>query len=366
MLAALLLLGLLAGGPAANAGLRTAPVIPSLEGPTGEHVREIAASGAALGNSPDVFAKVGDSITESGSFLQDLACEEPAWGRWGALAATRDYYGADVFPRRYTSVYCGLANSFSRASAAAVSGWSAANALLPLDHPPAGCAAISALSCEYRLLHPSVALVMYGTNDVESYSPEAYRANLEAIVERSLSAGVIPVLSTIPPRLDHKRRNALVRRFNRIVAAVASEAQVPLWNYWRSLQSPRLVHSGISADGVHPSIYGGCEPPLGCRSIDFTPHGLRYGYNQRNLGALRVLDRIRAALEESSGGLTFRGGGTAPDVVGLGRCRVALDAGFVRRSADRGTLGGLRQRRRQKPPEVGPWSPAPCFTAAGT
>lgn len=263
-------------------------MIPSVRGPVGEHVREIAAAGATLGNFPDVFAKVGDSITESGSFLQDVACADPAWGRWSSLAPTVTYYRAHVFPRRYTSVYCGIADSFSRASATAVAGWSAASALAPLDDPPAGCAGISALSCEYRLMQPSVALVMYGTNDIESYTPRAYAENLHAIVDRSITVGVIPVLSTIPPRLDGKHRNGLAQRFNRIVVTIAASERIPVWNYWRSLQAPGVVHSGISGDGVHPNIAG--------ESLDFTRRGLRYGYNRRNLGALRVLDRIRSTL----------------------------------------------------------------------
>jgi hypothetical protein len=279
------------------AGLRTTPVIPPLAGDTGENVRTIFAAGLAVGNEPDVFAKVGDSITESGSFLQGLACEEPAWGRWAALDDTRGFFGLHTFPSRYTSVWCGRANSFSRASATAVSGWDAADALaVPMRDPPAGCAGLSPLACEYRLLRPSVALVMYGTNDLESFSADAYELNLTAIVERSLEGGVVPVLSTIPPRTDGKHRNRRVIRFNRRVLAVAKAYRVPLWNYWRSLQDPRAVNHGISDDGVHPNLYGGCEAPLGCRPLDFTRRGLRYGYNRRNLGALRVLDRLRAVL----------------------------------------------------------------------
>jgi hypothetical protein len=288
---------LAAPAPAAADGLRTTPVVPPLAGNTAEHVRAIFTTGAALGNNVDVFAKVGDSITESGSFLQDLACMDPAWGRWSALDEARGFYGVHTFPRGYTSVWCERANSFSRASAAAVTGWDAADALAaPMHDPPAGCAGVSPLTCEYRLLRPSVALIMFGTNDVESFDADAYEANLAAIAERSEQAGVIPVLSTIPPRADRKHRNPLVTRFNRRVLAVADEYRVPVWNYWRSLQGPDMVGHGIGDDGVHPSLYGGCEPPLGCRPLDFTRRGLRYGYNQRNLGALRVLDRLRAVL----------------------------------------------------------------------
>jgi hypothetical protein len=165
-----------------------------------------------------------------------------------------------------------------------------------MHDPPAGCAGLSALACEYRLLRPTVALVMYGTNDLESFGADAYELNLTAIVERSLDAGVVPILSTIPPRADRKRRNPRVVRFNRRVLAVAKANHVPLWNYWRSLQDPKTVNRGISDDGIHPNLYGGCEPPLGCRPLDFTRRGLRYGYNRRNLGALRVLDRLRDEL----------------------------------------------------------------------
>jgi hypothetical protein len=104
---------------------------------------------------------------------------------------------------------------------------------------------------------------------------------------------VIPVLSTIPPRLDSERYGRRVGVFNRRIAAVAREGRVPLWNYWRSLHGSTMVNHGISDDGIHPNIYGDCRPPLGCRSVDFTAAGLRFGYDQRNLGALRVLDRLR-------------------------------------------------------------------------
>lgn len=49
-----------------------------------------------------------------------------------------------------------------------------------------------------------------------------------------------------------------------------------------------MIHAGVAADGVHPNI--------AASSIDFTRRGLRYGYNRRNLGALRVLAALRDRL----------------------------------------------------------------------
>ena len=51
---------------------------------------------------------------------------------------------------------------------------------------------------------------------------------------------------------------------------------------------PGVPLGGLSRDGVHPSVL--CPP---CTAIDFRPVGLRQGYALRNLGALRVLDRLR-------------------------------------------------------------------------
>jgi hypothetical protein len=297
-----LLVALATPATAGAAGLRTTPVIPPLQGRSAEMAREIYTAGLEAGNSPDVFAKVGDSITESSSFLQELACGPPAWGRWSALEATRNYYGLHTFPPSFTSVWCERANSFSRASATAVSGWDAADAITaPMDDPRPGCRGLAPLECEFALVNPSVALIMYGTNDVESFTPEAYEDNLSALVVRSATAGVVPVLSTIPPRTDSRERNRRVIAFNRVVLRVAHSFHVPVWNYWRSLQGERMVNHGMGEDGVHPNLYGGCEEPRGCRPLDFTRRGLRYGYNQRNLGALRVLDRLRAVLGESDG-----------------------------------------------------------------
>ena len=39
---------------------------------TAAHVREVFRAGASAGLRPDVFAKLGDSITESGSYLKDI------------------------------------------------------------------------------------------------------------------------------------------------------------------------------------------------------------------------------------------------------------------------------------------------------
>jgi hypothetical protein len=82
-----------------------------------------------------------------------------------------------------------------------------------------------------------------------------------------------------------------VARFNAEIAALAENRALPLWNFWRQMVEPGVPDQGLSDDGVHPSAL--CPP---CTAIDFRPAGLRYGYDLRNLGALRVLDRLRHRL----------------------------------------------------------------------
>jgi len=286
------LLAALVPASAGAAGWRGAPVTPSLDGKVGETVRAIAADGRSKGNQAAVFAKIGDSISESGSFLQDMACVRPRFGRYARLASTWRFYRQETFPSSYTSVYCGVADSFSRASAAAVSGWTTTDLLRPPPDPPPGCADVAAVSCELKLLHPAVALIMIGTNDTSQRSPGAFEKNLERVVAAVRVAGTVPVLSTIPPRtFPPASAGRKVPAFNARIAAVARRNGLPLWNFWRQLTAPGVPNDGLDADGLHPSLT--CPP---CDSTDFNRAGLKQGYTLRNLGALLVLARLRPLL----------------------------------------------------------------------
>lgn len=243
--------------------------------PVAQHVRQIFTVGQVLGNQPDVFAKVGDSITVADVFLSpigeglyDLTDE------YAHLQSVIDHYSA-------AQVRAGSINSFNNSSLAAGVGWSAFAALDRAYAPP-GCTK-TPLECEYEALKPSVALIMFGTNDVGYRSTEEYRADLKRLVETSLQMGVIPVLSTIPPRPDIPHR---VTQFNTVVSEITASYQIPLWDYYTPMLA--LPNSGLTFDLVHPSSppnrYGG--------AADFHPQNLRYGYVVRNLTALQTLHSV--------------------------------------------------------------------------
>jgi hypothetical protein len=283
---ALLALGSVFSHEAAAAEWEELPVVPALGPGITSHLEKVAGRGVRFGNSPAVFAKIGDSITASPSFLQALACQSPRLGEWSGLRGTLEFFGTTSLPRGTEEAQCPVSNSYSRLGVAAVPGWRAADALLPLESPPE-CQGLPAVTCELQLLHPSVALIMFGTNDLEDFTAIQFRRDLARLAWLVSSAGTIPVISTIPPRARWPFSQR-VARFNAEIAALAENRALPLWNFWRQLVGPGVPNRGLSEDGVHPSVL--CPP---CTAIDFRTIGLQQGYALRNLGALRVLDRLR-------------------------------------------------------------------------
>lgn len=260
------------------------PITPSQtnDTPTGvisgisSNVRQIFQRGQQLGNRADVFAKVGDSITASGDFLRPIADGGLILGTYGYLQPVVEYF-SQATARDH--------NSFGSTSVAARAAWTTSDVLNPSLAAPGLCqvGVETPLECEYRLIQPAVALIMFGTNDVHLLDLNAYEANLRRIVEISMDRGVIPVLSTIP---EQPARVGLVAPLNAMIQRVASAYRVPLWHYYEATRN--LPNYGISVDNIHPSV----NPLAPGSAAVFTPDNLGYGYNVRNLTALQVLDAL--------------------------------------------------------------------------
>jgi hypothetical protein len=265
-----------AAAPADTSAPPEASPTPDLDHPYISNItaraREIYQAGRSLGNRPAVFSKVGDSITANDMFLVPIGTGQYNLREYVALQPVIDYYSAEQARDN---------NSFANTSLAATSGWSARHPLDPSVADPVLCGqGESPLVCEYRLVRPSLALIMLGTNDVLEVAPQTYEGWMRLIIELSLERGVIPVLSTIPPYIT-ENGPANVSALNDVVKALALEYQIPLWDYWAALQG--LPDYGLWPDGVHPS-WG--------NPADFTPDNLRYGMAVRNLTALQALDAI--------------------------------------------------------------------------
>jgi hypothetical protein len=237
------------------------------------HARQIFAVGQRLGNRADVFSRVGDSISASSYFLTPIGYGQYDLGEYGYLS------GVIAF---FSQANARAGNSFVNPPLAARGGWSAYNLLDPNSSSKPDCGYETPLVCEYKLVKPAVALIMVGTNDSGSGSPDQFAGNLHQIVQTSIDMGVIPVLSTIPPKRINADQTARVEAFNSVIRATAQQYDVPLWDYWAVMES--APNEGMSADGMHPSV-----PPDGATGR-FSGENLQYGYTLRNLTALQTLN----------------------------------------------------------------------------
>jgi GDSL-like Lipase/Acylhydrolase family len=245
-----------------------------------EHVRQIFSRGQILGNRSNVFSKIGDSISVSRNFLAPFGLGDYNLGEYEELQAVIDYYSV-------ANAYQG--NSFTNISLAATEGWAAWGVLNPTLADTTQCKlGESPLLCEYRLVRPSVALIMYGTNDVGYRSEADYYADLTEIVSMSIENGVVPIISTFPNRPDQADR---VPRFNEIVRQVAEENLIPLMDFYSA--TVNLPNYGLTFDNLHPSAPSSTLGGAG----SFSPTSLQYGYTVRNLLALEALSALMDALD---------------------------------------------------------------------
>ncbi len=238
-------------------------------------IKTIALIGEAHQNNLTVFAKVGDSITVGQRFLYPFGDGKYQLGDHTYLQPVIDAFNQ-------TAVRDG--NSFNNPSVASYVGWAAYNVLSPRSADPYQCeASESPLVCEYRIIQPSIAFIMFGTNDVGYRTEDEYRHDMGEIIKTSMEMGVIPVLFTIPPQPLVSDR---VVAFNAIIRDLAANNNLPLVDYAAAMSD--LPGLGLAYDNVHPSWPPGDEE----LAAYFTSENLRYGYTVRNLLTLQMLDRI--------------------------------------------------------------------------
>lgn len=237
------------------------------------HSRQIFLQGQRLGNRANVFSRVGDSITVTSYFLTPIGLGQYDLGAYGYLSGVIAYF---------SQANARAGNSFVNPPLAAGGGWSAYNLLDPNRSSKPDCGFDTPLVCEYKLVKPSVALIMVGSNDSGSGSADQFAGILRQTVQISIDMGVIPVLSTIPPKRINADQTARVEAFNNVIRAIAQQYDVPLWDYWAVMET--APNEGMSADGLHPSV-----PPDGATGR-FSAENLQYGYTLRNLTALQTLN----------------------------------------------------------------------------
>ena len=232
------------------------PVVPSVS----KAAREIYQRGQANGNNAHAFSKIGDGEISAAWFLTafDLGPDHYDLGPYQDLLPVIEHF----------------AGSFERIGMAAKRGFNTERILDATTTLDAPCVSgESPLTCELRLHRPAFAIISLGTN--QAWEPDEFEAGMRQILEILVAQNVVPILSTKGDNLEGDHR------INQIVACLANEYDLPLWNFWSAIQP--LPNHGLQPDLEHLT-YG---VPDFSNSKD-----METAWTVRNLTALQVLDAV--------------------------------------------------------------------------
>jgi hypothetical protein len=235
------------------------PVIPET---VSQKMKDLYLEGQAGNLNPDAFSKAGDCETYTDYFLAPFDLHERGYslGEYGYLEGVITRYEG----------------SFSRRSLAAERSFSASSLISSLYADKELCKSNEfPLICEIRVHKPAIMLVMLGTNDTSNSSPQKFEENLRKVLENILASKVVPVLATKADNLEGDGS------FNAIIAKLAYEYEVPLWNLWRAMKD--LPGGGLQADQVHHTY---------AKPMFDNPENMLMGWPVRNLTALQVLEKV--------------------------------------------------------------------------
>jgi len=184
---------------------KTWPVIPDVIDPT---LQEVYQRGLALRNDPHAFSIFGDCQARPGEFF-------------GVFETDLELV-ASLSPELQELIK-NFEGSFNRESPTAQDGTTPGSLLWNQWHRGEyGCKfSETPVGCELRIHRPSFVLIQIGTH-FESRNTEYLRK----VILQLLDAGVIPILAT---KADNREKD---ERINRDMAMLASEYDLPLWNFW--------------------------------------------------------------------------------------------------------------------------------------
>ena len=168
-------------------------------------MRALYADGQKAGNNPRAFSKLGDCMTDNAEFLVPLAKGNYDLRQYGGLKPVIDkFFGA---PARQGKPWA--LDSFATPGLSAAGGFNSAGPLDSTWSDPQWC--------------QSVALIMFGTNDVAATELDAYETYLRLIITQTLDRKIVPLLHTFPTRPENPERST---QLNEIVLKVAADAGV--------------------------------------------------------------------------------------------------------------------------------------------
>jgi hypothetical protein len=198
------------------------PVIPNVD----RSLQKVYEHGLSLGNDPQTFSLFGDCQARPDEFF----------GVFETDPTTLLFLSPEM--RETVKIFEG---SFDRESSTAQDG-TTPGALLWIQwhRGEYGCTfAETPVECELRTHRPSFVIIQIGTH-FESRNTEYLRK----IILQLLDEGVVPILAT---KADNREKD---ERINRDMALLASEYDLPLWNFWAAVSN--LPNRGLYTRSDRP------------------------------------------------------------------------------------------------------------------
>lgn len=159
-----------------------------------------------------------------------------------------------------------------------------------------------------KKLNPEAALLMFGTNDLNSVPLDEYRQRTQQVIKKCLDNGTVVILSTIPPRHGFEDKAAI---YAGAVRRIAEDMKIPLIDFYSEILKRRPndwdgasdtfsqfkgydVPTLIARDGVHPS-----NPKQ--YQDDYSDKGLASsGFALRNYLSLMKYAEVTAVLNKTT------------------------------------------------------------------
>lgn len=197
------------------------PIIPEAT----NRAKEIYRNGLAMNVAQNAFSKIGDCQNVKEAFM-------------GIYDSNR--YFLQDWQKGWQLTIDQFKGFYNRDSLAFGQGLNVAMALSPLHADPTVCQAQeSPLQCELRIINPAFAFVRFERWYPDITPPERYEKYLRQILDELIDHGTVPILMT---KADNVEGN---HQINFIIAKLAYEYDLPLYNWWRAAQT--LPNKGLDA-----------------------------------------------------------------------------------------------------------------------
>jgi len=208
------------------------PIIPEIT----NNAMDIFKNGKEQKVNPNAFSKIGDCQNIKEAFLGIYDLEE------------RYFLNEDE--KDWQETIDNFKGYFNKDGLAIEQGLNVAAAISPNHADPEVCEpSENPLQCELRMNHPSFAFISFERWWPKVTPLEEYEKYLRIVIQETISHGTVPILITKADNVEGDHQ------INQIIANLAFEFDLPLYNWWRAAQT--LPHRGLDperSDGFHISF----------------------------------------------------------------------------------------------------------------